>query len=173
MSMTRTLAPGLLTGLLLLTAQSAHAAPPPHRHGVAKLDITLDGGTLTLDLELPLDTAVGFEHSPRNDAERRAIAETAARLRNGMVLFKLAGAAQCSLAGADVKLPMHQAAEAHADFDAAYVFTCRAPAQLGALDQGLFDAFKRLEQVDVRFSGPQGQKKAELKRPVRQLSLNR
>ncbi|MCB1546297.1 MAG: DUF2796 domain-containing protein [Hyphomicrobiaceae bacterium] len=63
-------------GLALCGAAFAGKA---HQHGVARLDLAVDGGTVTIAVEMPLDALVGFERSPRTGAERQAAAAALAR----------------------------------------------------------------------------------------------
>ena len=56
----------MLSALPVLAAQPAHA----HVHGAVQLDVAVDGPTLTLTLEAPLDSVVGFERAPRTAAEK-------------------------------------------------------------------------------------------------------
>lgn len=65
------------------------------------------------------------------------------------------------------------ARDEHADLDAAYEFTCAKPDELRTLDVGLFDAYKRIERIDVQVAGPKGQTKVTLKRPARKVPLVR
>ena len=52
---------------------SVASAEQAHEHGVATLDVAVDGRTLTLQFESPLDNVVGFEHAPRTDKQRAAL----------------------------------------------------------------------------------------------------
>ena len=61
----------------------------------------------------------------------------------------------------------------HADLDASIDFSCAAPGQLKALDQGLFDAFPRINRIDVQVAGAGGQLKQTLRRPARTVRLTR
>jgi len=133
-------------------------------------------------LELPLDSLLGFERAPRTDAERKAAADVLARLRSGSTLFMADAAAQCTLSKAEALAPVLAQANAaagqapageHSDLDASYDYTCAQPQQLRALELGLFDAFKRLQRIDVQVVGVQGQRKVTLQRPTRTVKLVR
>ena len=58
---------------LLLPLDGARAQAGAHVHGRASLQLALDGSRLTPSLESPLEALPGFEHSPRNAAEREAV----------------------------------------------------------------------------------------------------
>lgn len=171
-----------IAGLALtLACGSALAAGKAHEHGALKLDIGIDGRALSIALDVPLDNLLGFERAPRNDAERRAATELLARLRapgQGPALFITEAAAQCTLTQAEVDAPVlapgaQAAAGAHADLEASYTYSCAQPGALRSLEIGLFQAFSRLQRIDVQVAGPQGQSKATLKRPQRRLALKR
>jgi len=172
--------------LLMVMWPAAHAGKA-HEHGVAKVDVAIEGGKLTVALQSPLDSLLGFERAPRTDAERKAAADMLARLRSGGALFKADAAAQCTLSKAEVTAPVLDAANKapvtgaaakategdHADLDASYEYTCAQPQQLRTLEVGLFDAFKRMQRIEVQVAGAQGQSKVTLKRPARTVKLVR
>ena len=186
MTLTITLKMTLKILSLALTGLAFAAGPAwagkAHEHGVMKLDVAVDGSKLSIALESPLDSFLGFERAPRTDAERQAAAELLGRLRRpdqGAPLFSPEAAAQCSLSKADVRAPVLQAPmpaaakDGHAELDAEYVYTCAQPAQLKSLELGLFEAFRRLKRIDVQVAGPQGQSRLTLTRPARSIRLVR
>lgn len=54
----------LLLSVLVLLPATLHAGEKAHQHGVAILEVAVDGGTLRLRLESPLNNLAGFEHAP-------------------------------------------------------------------------------------------------------------
>lgn len=54
--------------LILLCASAREWAGEAHQHGVARLDIAVDAGRISLQRDSPLDKLLGFERAPRNDA---------------------------------------------------------------------------------------------------------
>ena len=173
----------LSTGCLavLLTGGTAWAGKA-HEHGALKLDVAVEGHRLTIAMEAPLDNVLGFERAPRNDAERKAAAEALARLRSkdkGMALFTPDAAAQCTLDKAEVSAPVLEpgvkaaAQDGHAELDASYEFSCAQAGELRNLDVALFDAYKRIQRIDVQVAGAKGQWKVTLRRPARKVQLTR
>lgn len=161
---------------------TAWAASKAHEHGSLKLDVAIEGNKLTIAMEAPLDNLLGFERAPRTDAERKAAADVLTRLRSmdkGTPLFAVDTAAQCTLGKTEVQAPVLEpgakpaAKDGHADLDASYEFTCAKPDALRTLDVGLFDAYKRIQRIDVQVAGPKGQSKVTLKRPARSVKLVR
>jgi hypothetical protein len=67
-----------------------------HAHGSAELKLALEGGLLEMELTVPGMDLVGFEHAPRDDAQRAAIAEALAFL-DAASWLDLPAAAGCTL----------------------------------------------------------------------------
>ena len=74
-----------------------------HEHGVARLDIAIDAGGITLELTTPLDNLLGFERGPRTDAERKVADAALAKLRAAAGLFSIDPAAGCTLASVELR----------------------------------------------------------------------
>jgi hypothetical protein len=164
--------------LLGALAQAAAAQGHAHEHGLVRLDVAIDGPLLSLQLEAPLDSLVGFEHRPRTPAQRAAADAAIERLKQGAALWRPDAAAQCRLAESRLQAEALQHSDTapqagHADLDALYVFRCAAPAQLNALQHGLFEAFPRIQRLQVQVAGPQGQFRQTLRRPATALRLAR
>lgn len=149
-----------------------------HEHGAARLDVALDGSTLSLALSTPLDGLLGFERPPRSEAEKRAAEQAVATLRAADQLFAIDPAAGCTLASVTLEsaaLKLGAAAPApgdgHADLDGDFVFRCQAAPAF--VDVGLFKAFARLSRLDVQVAAPKGQRRLVLKRPTQRIALPR
>lgn len=165
--------------LLLGGACAAQAAGQAHVHGAARLDIAVEATRLTLQMESPLDSLLGFERAPRTDAERRQAAALVARLKAADTLFKIDPAAGCTLAGVELvsaALKLGAAPppeEGHADLDASVEFHCNDATRAAYVDVGLFEAASRMQRLDVQVATPQGQFKRDLARPARRIKLTR
>lgn len=171
----------LVPAALAVGPASAHAPGHAHVHGLARLDVAAEPGRLILHLETPLVNVLGFERSPRTDAERALADAVVARLRSGAV-FQVDPAARCRLAQAEISssaLRLGASADRvaggageHADIDADYEFVC-APAILPAyVDVDLFD-FQALQQLQVQVATPRAQFQRDLRRPSRRIELSR
>jgi hypothetical protein len=170
-----------LTGLMGLMGLSAPSqAGPAHLHGQATLDIAVEARGLTLRLEIPQDSLLGHERTPRTAAEQQAAAAAIQRLRDGARLFMLPAERGCTLAGVEIEAPRLQpgaaaaGASGHADVDATYRFDCVRTEGLRNVDVGgLFDAFARLHQIQAQVASADGQHQARVKRPARALAWGR
>jgi hypothetical protein len=183
----------LLAAALAAPAALAHGKHPgAHQHGVAKMAVAVDGRTLEITLESPLDNLLGFERAPRNDRERQAVRQMAQRFHTGE-LFTPTPAAQCKVTGAELASAVldpgllaaasaaqaggHAAAAAsagkddgHADLDATVRYDCSQPSALKGADVGLFKAFSRFRQIDAAVATGSGQRGIKLTRQQTQLS---
>jgi hypothetical protein len=150
-------------------------------HGVAQLDIAVESGTITLQLEIPLDSLLGFERAPRGVAEARRAETAIAALKAADALFRFTPGAGCTSSSVELrstalKLGSPDPAEAHeghADLDATYVFKCTDAAKATGIDVGLFDAFIRMQSLKVEVVTAKAQFKRDLKRPANRVSLVR
>ncbi len=168
-----------LSGALLVPT-ALLAQGHAHVHGLVNLDVAMEAQTLTVALEAPLDSLLGFEHRPRTPAQRKAADDAMKRMNDGASLVRPAAAAQCKLAKTTVESEALQSTapaggkeDEHADLDATFVFTCAQPDKLASIELGLFDAFKRIKRIEVQVAGPQGQSKQTLKRPQKLLKFAR
>lgn len=171
---------------ILSLAAAASAQGQAHQHGVVQLGVAIDGPTLSLSLDAPLDSLLGFERRPRTAGEREAVAAVLKRLDPGAALWRPNAEAQCRLTKTTVEVPLLQtvgvpgakeakeAKEAeHADLNGSWEFHCGQMDKLSAIELGLFDAFKRVQRIEVQVAGPKGQVKRELMRPNKLLGLSR
>lgn len=165
----------VVMGLALMTQAATadeHREHGPHVHGIAHLNIAFEDNALEIELDSPAANLVGFEHVPRNDAERAQLAQTIARLRKGETLFILPAPAGCLLESVQVieegdghhedeMNHTHDDGEEevhhHSALNATYRFHCDKPALLDGFDVRLFEQFPATERLEVQIIGPQGQ----------------
>ena len=157
------------TPFLSAEAQQQHA----HVHGQLKLDVAIDGPTVVINMESPLDNIVGFERAPKTDAEKKTAEDAVAQLRAADKLFAIDPAANCKLGPVDLRSsalglgkPDASEPEGHADLDATFSFNCTSAASAKFIDVNLFAAFKGTRQIDSQIASAQGQFKRQLKRPA-------
>jgi hypothetical protein len=167
----------LATGLAMLGAANAHG--DKHEHGVVHLDVAIEGDTLAIQLESPLDSVLGFERQPRTPPEHQAVAQMLATLRGGAVLFTPDRRGQCRFEEAQLESgliagPSTDSAankSEHLDVDASYRFRCAAVTELKTLSHQLFALFPRIQRIDAQVATPKGQSRQVLQRPAATLSL--
>lgn len=158
-----------------LADEHDHRQHEAHEHGVGLLNIALEHDALHIELESPAMNIVGFEHKPASQKQQTAVEEAITTLRKGDRLFALNAEAGCKLLEADVDTALldehaehadkhreHASGkehdeEAHADFDASYVFKCRHAATLNTIDVKLFQLFPGTEELEVQLLTDKGQ----------------
>jgi hypothetical protein len=136
-------------------------------HGVAVLDIAVDGGRLTLEFSSPLDNLVGFERLPRTDKEKALASQTMERLRRPEELFVPTAAARCTRIAAMIDVPVWDAPYKapkgeHAALTATIEFRCEQPDRMRSLRIMAFDSFPRLKSIDAQVAGGGKQRAARL-----------
>ncbi|WP_426809818.1 DUF2796 domain-containing protein [Pseudomonas sp. WOUb67] len=153
----------------------AHGTLGAHEHGVAKLNVVLDGNTLELELDSPAMNLVGFEHAASSDADKAKVAGVRQQLEQPQQLFGLSAAAGCKEDQQELESPLfgdapkaddngdeHEHGHQHSDIGAHYQLTCANPDKLAQVDlTPLFKAFPATQKINVQLIGPNGQKGVE------------
>lgn len=163
---------------LLFPAAAPATAHEAHVHGIGRLDVALDGKTLSLHLDSPLGNLIGVEHTVSSAKDRQAAQDMAKTLRNAAAMFVTTPAAECRLgsvrlasAAIEPALLGETAAggtasradqDGHADLDADFHFQCAQPGKLQRIDVKLFDAFQGFDSIDVQLVTPRRQSAAKL-----------
>lgn len=154
-------------------AHEEHASLGAHEHGVASLNVALDGQTLEIQLQSPAMNLVGFEHEAKSDADKAKVAAARQHLEQPQALFALPIEAKCALQDSELDSPLfgghahdeheHADEHGHSDIDASYRFACANAEALQTLELGsFFGTFPGTEKLEVQLIGPSGQQGAEL-----------
>ena len=140
-----------------------------HVHGLATLNIALEGQILELQLDSPAMNIVGFEYQPSAAADKKAVADAERTLKNEQLLFKLSEDAQCALSAVSIDNDLaehadeHAAEHQHSDIQVSYQFNCAQPNKLTGIDlAGFFKAFPHTEKINVQLVTAETQQGAEL-----------
>ena len=75
-----------------------------HEHGHGTLDIVVEGEDLVIELRIPAVNVVGFEHAPKDDAEREAVRQALVPFGNATSLFVLSAEADCEVEEAEAAI---------------------------------------------------------------------
>jgi len=151
-----------------------HGSLGAHEHGVAHLNVALDGNALELEFDSPAMNLVGFEHAATSTTDKAKVAAVRAQLETPLALFALNKAAGCSETDQDLQSPLFgdkpvhdEDGDAHdhehSDINVHYKLECTTPAQLTRLDLApLFKAFPATQKIQLQLVGPNGQKGVDL-----------
>jgi hypothetical protein len=139
-----------------------------HEHGAASLNVAVDGTLVSLEFHSAAYNIVGFEHAPKDDAQRKAIADATAALKDPVTLFGLTG---CTLKDSQIDAGGHgadshdhdhdhehghdHAAGGHVDYTGSYTLECTATAPLALDAKGWFARFPATETLKLQYIGTQ------------------
>ena len=87
----------------------------PHVHGAARLEVSLDGPTLSLRFTSPLENLLGFEHAPRTEQQKKSVRDMAESLRKADAHFRTTPAARCEPVSIRLDSPVLREADTKAD----------------------------------------------------------
>lgn len=152
-----------------------------HQHGVASLNLVIEGKEVAIELDSPADNLVGFEYLPTSDADIKKVKNAMATLGEPQRLFGFPEAAGCTSTEVELKSPLFKAAaeaghdhphdehdhehadgSTHNDIEAHYHFTCANAAALNQIEVKLFDAFPGTQKLILQAVGGRGQQGGEL-----------
>jgi hypothetical protein len=158
------LATGLMSGTpLAVEHDHEHRQHGAHVHGVAALNLALEGNEVQIEFDSPAANIVGFEHAPSSPDDHAALDKAVATLEDGDTLFRFNADAGCRMETATVTSDMldgnhaehdghaHDESETHSDIEAAYHFECDAPDKLTRLTIEVFEAFPGMEEIKVQY----------------------
>lgn len=97
-----------------------HTSLGAHEHGVASLNLVVDGELVSLELDSPAANLVGFEHQPSSDEDRATVARVKTALEQADALFHFSPAADCALQQVELESPLfaeHEHEHEHHDDD--------------------------------------------------------
>ena len=152
-----------------------HASLSAHEHGVARLNLVLDGTALDIELESPAMNLLGFEQEAKSAEDKAKVAAVRSELAQPQALFGIPAAAACELTSQELESSLfeeedehgHEAHDEehgeHSEIHAHYQLQCDKPDTLKALNLGgLFGTFPATEKIQVQLIGPNGQQGLEV-----------
>lgn len=152
------------------------AVAGPHEHGVARMNLAIDGQQLQVSIQVPLESLLGYERAPRDATEKAQATATLDRLKQSQEVIVTPPAAQCRpVEAGQIKAPLIEGkggAEKHGDLNGEYKLICAQPAELRTLEASLFEVSRRITRVQVQVAGPKGSSQTTLRRNKRQIKLN-
>ena len=150
-----------------------------HEHGVGKLNIAIDGGTMAMEFHAPGADIVGFEYAAESEADLAAIDDAIAVLDKPLDLFIVPDAAGCTVTEAHAELEgdddhdEHGSESDHTEFHAEYSLTCDSPDALTEIKFAYFGLFPNAKEVEVQMITTSGAQAFEVPRDTPILNLER
>lgn len=189
-----------VAAIALGTAAAAdeHRQLGPHEHGHGTLNMAVEQNRISLELDVPGMDVVGFEHEPGTPEEKAAAEKAQVLLSQGLTLFKLPEAAQCTLTDAKVSIEAegeddHEpggenvegggdhadagktegtAKPAHNDYNASYVIDCAKPAAISTIRFDYFKSFAEAQKLTVNIVTSKAQNTYEATRQEPVINLD-
>ncbi len=181
----------MLTALALplLLAGAAHAEEftqkGKHEHGKVTLNVAVDGNVLSAEIDAPAINVVGFEHAPRDAADRKAVADAQAWLSSGARILGVPANAGCrrtdvkltapewtNATGAEEHEHDHEhEGEDHADYRVSVRYTCSQPAALAWLEPWALRGLREVTELTVNIVTPTTQKSVTTARADERIAL--
>ena len=169
-----------------------------HEHGVANLNIAVEGNNVYIEFSSPSANIVGFEHHPRTHDQKDAVKDAVKKLKQGDALFILSAGSKSRLVKSSVDTDIDKDAdhhsesehahgeeghhgqeehheadehERHSEFKAEYHFVCKKPDRLSQIDVKLFRVFPGIEHIEVQLITETKQTAVELTAKKNKISL--
>ncbi len=98
---------------------AAETSQGVHEHGAAEVELALEGSDVLVNFASPLYNLVGFEHAPRDDRDREAVAATLVLLDDPGNLVLLQADAACTVVELDIEWEMASTEEEEHEHDEA------------------------------------------------------
>ena len=86
-----------------------------HEHGVANLNIAVEGNNIYIEFASPAANIVGFEHHPRTQEQKDAVKDAVNKLKKGDALFLLSANSESKLLKSIVNTDIDKDADHHLD----------------------------------------------------------
>lgn len=115
------------------------------------MDIKSDGAKVRVDLRGPAAGLVGFDHAPRDAAQRETLTLAVRNLRTGDGLVRFNAQAGCRLEEATIDEDPAPQGKMPGELGASYLFHCDQPTALGSAALGIFTGFPALARAHVRY----------------------
>ena len=105
--------PVLLASTALAASEGEYREHDAHEHGHGTLDIVVEGAALVAELRIPSVNVVGFEHAPRDDAEREAVRRALVPFMDAASVLVPSAQAQCEVEEAEAVIASMDREEHH------------------------------------------------------------
>lgn len=126
-----------------------------HEHGKGELAISLDGATLSVAFEAPLESFASFEHEPETPEQRQELQDVRAGFMRVSRNVAINGQAGCEFNSREVAF---RHTGDHGSVMVDYSFECATPEELTSVRLRTFDEYPGLETVDTVFLSGDEQK---------------
>ena len=169
MTIPRTLILPVLFLLALPGIAHAEKNLKAHVHGNAQLTVAMENDkSLQVDLDVPADSIIGFEHQARSEKDQKAQTAGLNHLEKGLLkLIEFPASFGCKVSGVKVGMETEAHEEKptpgkaphgeHSDVNASYTLTCDQAVSGTSAKVGLIGLFPKIKAVSVKVLGSNSQ----------------
>ncbi len=140
-----------------------------HVHGIVTLNLALEGGLLSAQIETPAIHVLGFENVPKTPEQKAATATADNWMRSGKNILAVPRNAGCRLEKVDYQAP--KLGPGHADYRARFDYRCSNPAALAWTEFSALDKLLEVEKVEVNLITASAQRQITLQSGARRITL--
>lgn len=147
-----------------------------HVHGEGKFTLAVEGKNLEIEMEIPADDIVGFEHKAKTAKQKKVVQMAESQLKKVTEMVFLPTKAKCKSTAVKVKSSLkeheeehhhhheegHKEEEGHSEFHITYKFHCDEPKFLSQVTLNLFKSFPSLKELSGQAVTMDGQFAKEL-----------
>ena len=157
--------------LLCLPALAEKRSHKAHVHGKGTFTLAIERHALEIEMEIPADDIVGFEHAATTKVQKQQVKRAEDELKQADTMVLLPKEARCKATAIDVQSSLseeegdhhHEAEEeTHAEFHVVYKFRCEAPRYLNRVTLNIFQTFSSLQALNSQAVTMDGQFSTEL-----------
>jgi hypothetical protein len=155
--------------------QHAKREHKAHDHGSAKLDVAIEGQTVTADFEAAADPIIGFEYAPKTAADKAKVAAALSKLKtSAMQIVSLPASAACKVVSSDAHHEVESSAvgqETHSEVHAEFKFQCAKSLKGAKLSSAASKLYPEIEEVQVQLVSGSQQAGATIKKGAGSLQI--
>ena len=110
----------MLTAVLSTAQAEENRHHKAHEHGVASLNVAVEGNNIYIEFSSPAANIVGFEHHPRTHDQKDAVKDAVKKLQEGDALFILSAGSESKLVKSSVDTDIDKDADHHSESEHAH-----------------------------------------------------
>jgi hypothetical protein len=160
--------------LVLSLLLSPYAIAKPHKahvHGAVQVILAIESDKkLTIDIDAPGDSIVGYEHQAKTESDKKKIQEAIDFFNNKpSEILNLAEELGCT--SKTVKAGLESENGQHSEMEAEIAVTCEKSFKGAQVTLGLMKQFKRIKKISVEIIGTEKPTKITLKKSDQTVGL--
>lgn len=148
----------LLAGVSVIAVAHEHkhehkAGHKAHVHGEAKVTVAFEGMKGKIELEIPAESLLGFEHKPKNPTEEKKVSDGLAKLESSIgKMLVFAADLKCSIKKENLDIDYQaEGSGTHADVDGDFSVEC-AKSPVGTKVQlSFFQPWMKAKSFETQF----------------------